>query len=155
VIGGIQRVGLDPMPQFQQVLAADRKLTRELRGGHPLGEAAEHQEDLGRTSVCPLPLCSREHVEHPSARLAAVVNDRGFGMTAVDVEPLAGSATGAQVPIGMEQVEELLAADLLVHQVVDRKVHEIGPEEWSGGYLKGQKSTSQGGGKGPTTKFLT
>ncbi len=74
-------------------------------------------------------------------------------MTAVDVEPLAGSATGARVPIGMEQVEELFTANLLVHQVVDRKVHEIGPEQWSGGYLNGQKSTNQRGGKGPTTKL--
>jgi hypothetical protein len=42
-------------------------------------------------------------------------------MTAVDVEPLTGATTGARVPLGMEQVEELLAATLLVHQVEDRE----------------------------------
>ena len=154
MIGGIERIALDSMSQFQQVLAADPKLTRELRGGHPLGEAMEDQVDLSRVEMCSLPLCSGEHIEHPSARLAAVVNDRGLGMTAVDVESLAGSAAGARVPVGMEQVEELLSADLLVHQVVDREVHEIG-SEGSSGPLKNQMSTTRGGWKGPTTKFLT
>ena len=155
MIGGIERIALDSMSQFQQVLAADPELARELRGGHPLGEATEDQEDLGRVEMCSLPLCFCEHIEHPSARLAAVVDDRGLGMTAVDVESLAGSATGARVPIGMEQVEERRAADLLVHQVVDREVHEIGSEGSSNGSLKRQKSTTRGGWKGPTTKFLT
>ena len=50
-------------------------------------------------------------------------------MTAVDVEPLAGAAPRAREPLGVEQVEELLAATLLVHQVEDREVHEVGSEE--------------------------
>lgn len=155
MIRGIERVALHAMSQFQQILAADPKLAGELRGGHPLGEATEDQEDLGRVEMCSLPLCSRKHIEHPSARLAAVVNDRGLGMTAVDVESLAGPATGARVPIAMEQVEELGAADLLVHQVVNREVHEIGSEVSNSGSSHSQKSTTQGGWKGPTTKFLT
>ena len=50
-------------------------------------------------------------------------------MTAVDIEPLSGSAPRAHEPLGVEQVEELPAATLLVHQVKDREVHGIGPEE--------------------------
>jgi hypothetical protein len=117
------------MPQPQQVLAADPHLAGELRGGDPLSDAAEDQEDLGRAEVRPLPKCSCEHIEHPSAPLAAVVDDRGVGMTAVDIEPFPGAATRAREPLGMEQVEELPAATLLVHQVKDREVHGIGPEE--------------------------
>jgi hypothetical protein len=71
-------------------------------------------------------MCSCEHVEHPAARLAAVVDDRGVGMTAVDVEALVGTTPGAGEPLGVEQVEELLAATLLVHQVEDREVHGSG-----------------------------
>jgi len=44
-------------------------------------------------------------------------------MTAVDIETLPGTAPRAHEPLGMEQVEELLAATFLVHQVQDREVH--------------------------------
>jgi hypothetical protein len=110
------------------MLAADPHLARELRRGDPLGDATEDQEDLGRAEVRPLPECSREHIEHASAPLAAVVDDRRVGMTAVDIEPLPDTAPRAREPLGVEQVEELLAATLLVHQVKDREVHGIGPE---------------------------
>jgi hypothetical protein len=108
------------------MLAADPHLARELRGGDPLGDAAEDQEDLGRAEVRPSPGCPREHVEHPATRLAAVVDDRGVGVAAMDVEALAGATPRAGEPLGVEQVEELLAATLLVHQVEDREVHGSG-----------------------------
>jgi hypothetical protein len=88
-----------------------------------LGDATEDQEDLGRAEVRPLPGCSCEHIKHATAPLATVVNDRGVGMTAVDIEPLPGPAPRAHEPLGVEQVEELLAATFLVHQVQDREVH--------------------------------
>jgi hypothetical protein len=130
------------MPQPQQVLAADPHLAGELRRRDPLGDAAEDQEDLGRAEVRPLPGCSREHIKYPSATLAAVVDDRVVGVTAVDVEPLPGGATRAGEPLGVEQVEELLAANLLVHQVEDREVHGIGPQEEVVGNQDRQKSRS-------------
>src|SRR5262249_46413971 len=128
-VGGVQRAGLDLMPQPQQVLATDPYLTGERRRGDPLGDATKDQEDLGRAEVRPLPKCPCVHVEHPPAPLAAVVDDRVVGVTAVDIEPLPGGATRAGEPLGVEQIEELLAANLLVHQVKDREVHGIGPEE--------------------------
>lgn len=126
------------MAQFQQVLAANPHLAGELRGGDPLRDAAEDQEDLGGAEVSPLPPCSREHIKHSTAPLAAVVDDRGVEVPAMDVDPLAGATTRACKPLGMEQVEELLAATLLVHQVKDREVHGkgsgrfvIGNQKWT------------------------
>src|SRR3954467_5246165 len=55
VVGGVARAGLDPVPQLQEVLAADPDLAGELGGGSPLGDAAEDQEDLDRAELCPLP----------------------------------------------------------------------------------------------------
>jgi hypothetical protein len=139
-VGGGQRAGLDLMPQPQQVLAADPHLAGELRGGDPLGDAAEDQEDLSWAEVRPLPECSREQVEHPSAPCAAVVDDRGVGATAVDVESIPSRTTRAREPVGVEQVEELLAATLLVHQVEDREVHGVGSEGWIVDNRDAQKS---------------
>jgi hypothetical protein len=47
----------------------------------------------------------------------------------MDVEAIAGVTAGAGEPLGMEQLEELQAATLLVHQVDDREVHEVVPKE--------------------------
>jgi hypothetical protein len=145
VVGGGQRAGLDLMPQAQQVLAADPHLAGELRRGDSLGDAAEDQENLDRAEVRPLPRCSREHIEHPSAPLAAVVDDGRVGVTAVDIESLAGAAAGAREPLGVEQVEELLAANLLVHQVKDREVHVIASKESVVDNQHGQKSRTAPG----------
>jgi hypothetical protein len=126
-VGGGERAGLDRVPQPEQMLAADPDLAGESRRGLPLGDAAEDQEDLRGAQVGPLPGGAREHVEDPAAGLAAVTDDRGVVATAVDVEAVPGAAPGAREPTGVEQVEELLAATLLVHQVDDREVHEVGP----------------------------
>jgi hypothetical protein len=144
-VGGVQRAGLDLVPQPQHVLAADPHLAGQLRGGDPLRDAAEDQEDLDRAEVCPLPRCSREHIENPSAPLAAVIDDRGVGTMAVDVQAVAGATTGAGEPVGVEQIEELLAAPLWVHQVDDREVHEVGSEETNTSELDGQKTRSARG----------
>ena len=44
-VRGGRRAGLDLVPQPEQMLAADPQLAGELRGGLPLGDAAEDQED--------------------------------------------------------------------------------------------------------------
>jgi hypothetical protein len=116
------------MPQPEQMLAADARLAGESRGGRPLRDAAEDQEDLRGAQMGPLPSGVREHVEDPTAALAAVIDDRGVGTAAVDVEAVPGATTGAGEPVGVEQVEELPATTLLIHQVDDREVHEVGSE---------------------------
>ena len=118
------------MPQPEQMLAADTDLASELGRGHTLSDTAEDQEDPRGVEVGALPGGVSEHVEDPAATLATVIEDRSVGATAVDVEALARLAAGTGEPLGVEQVEELLAAALLVHQVDDREVHEVGSKRW-------------------------
>jgi hypothetical protein len=144
-VGGGERACLDRMPQPEQMLAADPQLAGESRGRLPPGDAAEDQEDLRGAQVCPLPGGVGEHVEDPATGFAAVIDDRGVGTAAVDVEAVAGATAGAGEPLGVEQMEELLAATLLVHQVDDREVHEVGSEEMKTSKPDGQKNRSARG----------
>jgi hypothetical protein len=141
-VGLGQRSGLDRMPQAEQMLATDADLAGELGGGLALGDPAEDQEDLGGAQMGSLPGGVSEHVEDPPATLAAVIGDRRVGTTAVDVETLGGATSGAGEPFGVEQIEELLAAPLLVHEVDDREVHEVGSEEMTVSRPGGQKNRS-------------
>ena len=61
------------------------------------------------------------------AAFAAVVDDRGIGATAVEVEAVTDRVSGAGQPLGMEQVQELLVAGVSVHQVDDREIHGLPP----------------------------
>jgi uncharacterized protein YunC (DUF1805 family) len=128
-VGDGQDAALDLMPQPEHVLATDPDLAGELGRGYSLGDAAEDQEDLGGAEVGPLPRGVGVHVEDPAAALAAVIEDRRLGATAVDVEAVAGVTAGAGEAFGVEQIEELLAAPLLVHQVDDREVHGASSQE--------------------------
>jgi hypothetical protein len=84
-------------------------------------------------------------LEDPAATLAAVIGDRRVGTTAVDVETLGGGTAGTGEPVGVEQIEELLATPLLVHEVEDREVHEAGSGEMSTNKPQGQETRSAGG----------
>jgi hypothetical protein len=128
-VGGVQRAGLDRMPQSEQMLAADPDLASEFRGGLAFGDAAKDQEDLRGAQVGPLPGGVREHVEDAAAAFTTVIDDRGIGMAAVDVEAVAGTTAGAGEAFRVEQIEEPLTATLLIHQVDDREVHEIASVE--------------------------
>jgi hypothetical protein len=144
-VGGGQHATLDLMSQPEQMLATDADLAGEFRGGHPLGDAAEDQEDLRGAQMGALPGGVSEHVEDPAATLAAVIDDRGVGTAAVDIEALAGVTAGAGEPLGVEQVGELLAAPLLVHQVDDREVHEVGSGEMKTSKPEAQENRSAHG----------
>ena len=140
-----QRSALDLMPQSEQMLTADPNLAGESRGGFSLGDAAKDQEDLGGAQMGPLPGGVSEHVEDPPATLAAVIGDRRVGTTAVDVETLGGATSGAGEPFGVEQIEKLLAAPLLVHEVDNREVHGAGSSEMKTNKPQGQETKSAGG----------
>ena len=144
-VGGVQRAGLDRMSQPEQMLAADPDLAGERRGGLCLGDATGDQEDLRGARVCPLPGGVGEHIEDAAAAFAAVIDDRGVGTSAVDVEALAGATAGAGEAFGMEQIEEPPAAPILVHQVDDREVHEVGSDEMGSGRPRGQENRSAHG----------
>jgi hypothetical protein len=133
------------MPQPEQVLAADADLAGELGGGFSLGDAAEDQEDLCGAQMGPLPGGIGEHVEDPTAALAAMIDDRRIGMTAVDVKAVGGATPGAGEAFGVEEIEELLTAPLLVHQVDDREIHEVGSEEMRTSNLEVQETRSAHG----------
>ena len=135
------------MPQPQQILAADPHLTGEFGGGHPLRDAPEDQEDLAGAEVGTLPRGAGEQVEDPAAAFAAVVNDRRLGTMAMDVQPVPGGATGADQAAGMEQVQELVVATILVHQVNSQGMIVNTPN--------GQENRTAGGWEGPTTKLVT
>ena len=150
-VGVGQRAGLDRMPQPNQVLAADPHLASEFRGGHPLRDAAEDQEDLRGAQMRALPGGAGEHVEDPAAAFATVIDDCGVIATSVDVKTVVGTTPGTPQPIGIKQIEELLAAALLVHQVEDRQVQEVGSEDTKISEPKGQQNRSAPGWKGPTT----
>jgi hypothetical protein len=153
-IGGGERAGLDLMPQPQQMLTADPDLSSKLRSGNPLRNASEDQEDLRGAQMSPLPRSTCEHIEHPSAALAARVDDRRVGPMTVDVEAVPSTATGTREPIGMKQIEERPAATLPVHQVDDREVHEIGSKEMTSTHHTPQRNTSRHARKEPTTNSV-
>jgi hypothetical protein len=85
------------------------------------------------------------HVEDAAAAFTAVIDDRGIGTAAVDVEAVAGATAGAGEALGVEQIEEPLSATLLVHQVDDRQVHEVGSEETKSSRPHGQENRSPRG----------
>ena len=121
-VDGGQGPRLDLVPQLQRVGATQAQLASELRGGGPLGDPAEDQEDRRRVEVRPLPEGAGVQVEDPAAALAAEVEDQGIGVTTVDVESLTGGAAGAGQAFGVEQVHEFLVASGLIHQILDREI---------------------------------
>ena len=124
------------------MLAADPDLAGELGGRLSLGDAAKDQEDLGGAVMGALPRGVGEHVEDPAAALATIIDDRVIGTMAVDVEAVASVTAGAGEPLGVEQIEELLATPLLVHEVDNREVHEVGSEKMTISRPDGQENRS-------------
>ena len=117
-------VALEPVPQLQQLHPVAAQLAGQPGGGGALGEAAEDQR-LGGAALRPLQGGAGPGVEDAAAGRAAVVEDRG-AVAAVDPEAVARAAARAGQALGVEQVDELGVAGVLVHQVGDREVHERG-----------------------------
>src|SRR5262249_9655304 len=76
---------LEPVTEVEQLLAVAAQLAGELRGGHPLREAAEDQHQLDGPPLGPLQRRAGEGVEDPPAARAAEVQDRG-AMAAGDAQ---------------------------------------------------------------------
>src|SRR5262245_39133515 len=128
--GVIQRVAvqpepgvvLEPVPQFQEMLAVAAQLAGELGGGLALGDAPEDQEDPGGAAMGPLEEGPGPGIEDAAAVAALVIQDRG-PVAVVDPEPLPLPAAGAGQSLGVEQLDELAVAGVLVHGVVQGEVH--------------------------------
>jgi len=93
-----------------------------LGGRDALGDAAEDQDQLRWATVRALQGRSGEGVEDPAAGAALIVEHRG-PVTAMDGEPIGLLASWAGQPSGVEGIEELGVAGILVHQFDDRKIH--------------------------------
>ncbi len=73
----------------------------------------------------------------------------------MEVQPVPGGATGADQAVGMESVQELVVATILVHQVEDWEVHEVNSQEMIVNTPNGQENRTAGDWEGPTTKLVT
>ena len=121
-VGRLEGRLLEPVPQLQQVLAVSVQLPGEPGGGLPLGDPPEDQEDLGRPAVGLVEDRPGERVEHPAAAVTAVVQHRG-AVSPVDPQAVAGVTARAGQAVGVEEVDQLLVAGVLVHELGDREVH--------------------------------
>src|SRR3954469_7666849 len=113
---------LQPVSQVQQPRAVALQLTGELRGGDPLGDPADDQDQFDGPPLDSVEGRAGEGIEHPLAMAAAVVQDRGAS-AAVDGHAVALMAPRAGEPVGVQPRDQLDVTGALVHQVGDREVH--------------------------------
>jgi hypothetical protein len=121
-VGGLQRLVLKPVAELQQVLAVPVQFAGQPRGGLALGDPPEDQQDLGRPPVGLVEGSAGKGVEHPAAGVTAVVEDRG-AVPPVSLQAAAGLTARAGQSVGVEDVDELLVAGVLVHKLGDGEVH--------------------------------
>jgi len=113
---------LDAMAEHVQLGAVAVETAGQLGGGDAPGDAAEDEDQLRGAAVGALQGRAGEGVEGPPAGLAAVVEHRG-PMAAMHGDPVGLMATWAGQPAGVECLQELGIAGVLVHQLGDREVH--------------------------------
>jgi hypothetical protein len=110
------------MAEAQQLRAIAPQLTGQRGRRHPLGEPAHDQDQLDGPPLGRVQGRAGEGVEDPPARLAAEVEDRG-AVTAVDAQVVARPAPRAGQAAGVEPLDQLGIAGVLIHQVRDGEVH--------------------------------
>jgi hypothetical protein len=121
-VGRLQGRALEPVPEFQQVLAVPVQFTGQPRGGLALSDPPEDQEDLGGSPMGLVEGGAGEEIEHATAAVTAVVEDRG-AVPPVDLQGVAGLAARAGEAVGVEDIDKLLVAGILVHELGDWEVH--------------------------------
>jgi hypothetical protein len=120
-VGPLQGVGLELVPQGQQVGAVELQLAGQPGGRLPLGEPAEDQDQHPGLQPGAGQGGPGEEVEDRAAPLAAVVQHRG---AAAAVDPhLAVAAAGAAEAAGLDLFGQPGIAGVFVEQVGDREVH--------------------------------
>ena len=121
------------MAEAQQLRAIAPQLAGQPGRRHPLSEPTHDQDQLDGSPFGPAQGRPAEGIEDPPARLAAEVKDRG-AVPAVHAQVIARPAPRAGQAAGMEPLDELGVAGVLVHQVGDGEVHGA-LRSGSGGYL--------------------
>jgi hypothetical protein len=87
-----------------------------------LGEAADDQDQLAGPPLEAMKGRAGEGVEDPLAVAAAEVQDR-VAAAPVDDHAVIGMTAGTGEAVGVQPLQELPVAGLLIHQVGDREVH--------------------------------
>jgi hypothetical protein len=121
-IADLCRLGLEPVPQIEQVRTRQRQFPRQSGRGHALGDAAQDQHNLRRPLGRAGEHGAREGVEHPTATPAAVVQHRR-PMSAMHVRLVRPAARTPQT-VGVEHSDQLIVARLLVHEPVKWEIHD-------------------------------
>jgi hypothetical protein len=110
------------MAEAQQLRAVAVQLAGQLGRRHALGEPTHDQDQHDGSPFGPVQGRSGEGVEDSPASLAAEVEDRG-AVTAVDAQVVARPAPRAGQAAGMEPLDQLGVAGVLIHQVRDGEIH--------------------------------
>jgi hypothetical protein len=115
---------LEAVPQVEQLRAVAAQLAGQLGGGHPLGEAAEDQDQFPGPALDAAQGRAGEGVEDPVAVAAAEVQDRVAAPTVND-HAIVPMAAGAGQAIGMQPGDKLSIARLFIHKIGDREIHGV------------------------------
>ena len=102
------------------------QLAGQPRRRRALGEAAEDQQQRDRPPLRAPQLSAGEGVEGAPTRPATIVEDRG-PVASVDVCRFSTMTARAGQAPGMQPLDQLIVASLLVHQFGDREVHDGHP----------------------------
>jgi hypothetical protein len=103
------------MTQLKKMAARAPQFPSQSGGAPPLGDAPQDQQHFRGTAMAPLKPRPCPGIEHATAVGTAIIQD-GMAMTPVDDHSVGGAATGAMKPVGMQEIQQLLIAGVLVHE---------------------------------------
>jgi hypothetical protein len=149
--GGPLSEALGASAQGQQVGAVAAHRAGQLGGGHPLGDAAEDEQQVPARPLGAWPLGAGEGVEHPPAAAALIVED-GIAAAAAGAEAIGGPAVRTAGPVGVEEVQQAVVTGALVEQIGDREVHLRSPAVGDRGVIQRR---GRAAGKDRGTDFAT
>jgi hypothetical protein len=110
------------VPQHKQLAPAASQFPRQLLRANTLSNAAQDQHQLRTGTMGALQDRIGETIKHSSAPRTLIIDQR-LPVPTVDSEMVHGTTTRASQTIGVQQMQELAVTGLLVHEVLNRKVH--------------------------------
>jgi hypothetical protein len=113
---------LQAVPEVEQFRAVAVQFAGQLGGGDALGEPADDQDQLAGPTLDAVQGRAGEGIEHPAAMAAPEVQDGGAA-AAVDDHAVVSSTPRAGHPPGVQPLDQIGVAGVLVHQVGDREIH--------------------------------
>jgi hypothetical protein len=118
-----QKIGLQPMPQFQQMAVTAIQLMRQLQGGLALRDSSKNHHQFRRRPVRFVKDRLGECVEHSPADVALVIQHR-LAMSPMHTPHLTCCfAPGTLQAIGMKVFNNKTVTGCLIHQISDWKLH--------------------------------